>query len=253
MFSRVGRRTSRAVDEENPYWISFADMMAGLLIIFILASVVFIIQLRQTQKQLARRRVDVEQAIEALTRANQRRADLLDEIALNLQAQHITAHTSENKSVLRIPDEYLFFESSSYTIPVQKQAQVAAIGEVLYTALLKGTEHGRHQFLDTIFIEGHTDSRPARTLLLGNWGLSANRAISVWKFWTEEHEASRRLATLRNADGKLLFSVSGYAATRRVIAPDHTPDTRRKNRRIDLRFTVRQPEIKQYRGILNAF
>ena len=246
MFQRVSGDGRRHVDEENPYWISFSDIMAGLLVIFILASVVFIIQLQK-------RRLDVEQAIKELSEANKNRADLLDEIKKKLEERGILVEVSDNKTVLRIPDEYLFFETRSYRIPPDKQAPVSAIGNTLHSALRQGIKNGRHQFLDTIFVEGHTDSRPARTLELGNWGLSANRAIQVWRFWTEEGAGSNGLATLLNFEGKFLFSVSGYAATRRLREPDDTEERQRKNRRIDLRFTVRQPVIEQYQGVLDVF
>ncbi len=246
MFQRVFSDGRQHVDEENPYWISFSDLMASLLVIFILASVVFIVQLQS-------RRLDVEQAIRELSEANKSRSDLLDEIKGKLEERGILVEVSENKTVLRIPDEYLFFETRSYRIPSDKQAAVATIGDALHEALHRGITDGRHQFLDTIFVEGHTDSRPARTLELGNWGLSANRAIQVWRFWTEERTVSSGLATLLNFQGKPLFSVSGYAATRRLREPDDTDEKQRKNRRIDLRFTVRQPVIEQYQGVLDAF
>ena len=41
------RRFSRSqtpVDDENPYWISFSDIMSGLLVIFVLASLALILQ-----------------------------------------------------------------------------------------------------------------------------------------------------------------------------------------------------------------
>lgn len=246
MFQRVSSDVRRHVDEENPYWISFSDIMAGLLVIFILASVVFIIQLQK-------RRLDVEQAIKELSEANKNRADLLDEIKKQLEKRGILVEVSANKTVLRIPDEYLFFETRSYRIPPNRQDAVYTIGDTLDSALRRGLKDGRHKFLDTIFVEGHTDSRPARTLQLGNWGLSANRAIQVWRFWTEERAASNGLVTLLNFQGKPLFSVSGYAATRRLQEPDDTDEKRRNNRRIDLRFTVRQPVIEEYQGILDVF
>lgn len=37
----------RNIDEDNPYWVSFSDLMSGLLVIFILASVALIIELTQ--------------------------------------------------------------------------------------------------------------------------------------------------------------------------------------------------------------
>jgi flagellar motor protein MotB len=246
MFQRLAQSSSRHVDEENPYWISFSDIMAGLLFIFILASIVFIIELNK-------RRNHVEQAIEALSQANDYRTQLLDDLQAKLAARGIMVEVSDNKTVLHIPDEYLFFESSSDKIPQDKAAQVAAIGETLYHEILQGVQDNKHQFLDTIFVEGHTDSRPARTLELGNWGLAAHRAIQVWRFWTEENVASSGLLQLRNFEGKPLFSVSGYADTRRLEDPDDTADKQRRNRRIDLRFTVRQPIIEEYRGVLRAF
>ncbi len=40
------RSSSNApVDEENPYWMSFSDIMSALLVIFILASVILILRL----------------------------------------------------------------------------------------------------------------------------------------------------------------------------------------------------------------
>ena len=75
----------------------------------------------------------------------------------------------------------------------------------------------------------------------------------MWRFWTEERTASNGLAALLNFEGKFLFSVSGYAATRRLQEPDDTDEKQRKNRRIDLRFTVRQPVIEQYQGVLDVF
>ena len=38
-------------DEENPYWVSFSDLMSGLLIIFILAAVALIIELTQKSEK----------------------------------------------------------------------------------------------------------------------------------------------------------------------------------------------------------
>lgn len=57
-----------AVDEENPYWMSFSDIMSALLVIFILASVILILQLMDIQQKLEERQVQFEQEIEELKR-----------------------------------------------------------------------------------------------------------------------------------------------------------------------------------------
>ncbi len=173
----------------------------------------------------------------------------MDEIKSELERRNIIVEVSDNKSVLRIPEEQLHFRSGSHQIPTAKVELVAVIGEVLLQAMTKSKRYG---YLDTIFVEGHTDSQSARMLEMGNWGLSTKRAISVWQFWTERNPACEGLQRLRNFRGQPLFSVSGYAATRRLVEQDDTPETQQRNRRIDLRFTVRQPTIADWQGVLSG-
>jgi hypothetical protein len=49
--------------------------------------------------------------------------------------------------------------------------------------------------------------------------------------------------------GQKLFSVSGYASTRRVNTMEATPEDKAQNRRIDIRFTVKRPSIENYEAI----
>lgn len=117
---------------------------------------------------------------------------------------------------------------------------------MVYKAII---ESENHNFIDTVFIEGHTDSVPAPRYKMGNWELSADRAISIWNHWRENKEFGEGIASLRNIRGEFLFSVSGYAETRRVIEDDDTPDKQKQNRRIDLRFTMKLPELGDLKDI----
>jgi len=60
---RLGKSKEVSVDEENPYWMSFSDIMSALLVIFILASVILILQLMEIQKELKERQVQFEQEL----------------------------------------------------------------------------------------------------------------------------------------------------------------------------------------------
>jgi len=108
----------------------------------------------------------------------------------------------------------------------------------------------RFEYLDTVFLEGHTDSRPSGRVK-GNWGLSSFRAISLWEFWEKRLEVSPTFTEMENAFGQKLFSVSGYAASRRVQLEETTPEQRTINRRIDIRFTVKRPTISQLEEIVD--
>jgi flagellar motor protein MotB len=266
------KRTTPAAnsgEEENPYLLSFSDIMAGLLAIFILALITLMIRLdQQTQKaeqeaenaqeqavkaeqqaQLAEQTRDqVHMALAELARVEEMRRDMLQEIKKRLSKHNIQVEISDNHSVLRIPDQQLHFASGSYEIPADKRETLTLIGKVLEQALRQAK---RLEFIETIFIEGHTDSQPFSYHEMGNWGLSAYRAIAVWKYWTEGE--LKGFLRLRNRFGRPLFSVSGYAATRRLILPDLDAATRQQNRRIDLRFTMRAPMTGDLMRMLEKF
>lgn len=256
-----GRYGNHQVDEENPYWISFSDIMAGLLVIFILASVALILELTKKRK-------DFDEAMQEMAKAEQVRKDLLREIESELNAMHIPVRISDNDTVLRIPEDVLTFKQGKFDIPTDTRSQETAldIGRVLYRSIVK---EDRWRYLDTIFVEGHTDRIPyPNTWIKGNWGLSAFRAISVWDFWNDNLGENERLDTLINHLGKKLFSVSGYAETRPVrcsnadpqvddltLCPDGPLDDEmslQKNRRIDIRFTVRRPAMEDYEAAMQV-
>ena len=237
------RRADSKSDEENPYWISFSDIMSGLLIIFVLAVLSLILELTQTK-------TEVSEAIKELAKAEQIRREILDEIAQELRRKNIEVEIVDNHTVLRIPDNLLSFETNRFEIPKDTIVQnlVLEIGKTLYDSI---TMFDRWQYLDTIFIEGHTDERryKGKKYKFGNWELSTLRAISIWLFWNNNLKLDRKLAELKNHDGRPLFSVSGYGATRPITDRQVTEADWRKNRRIDIRFTVKRPTLENFENI----
>lgn len=229
-----------SVDEENPYWMSFSDMMSALLVIFILAAVILILQLMEKQD-------DFEQKVSLLEQAERVRREILDEAVNELRQRDIPVTVSENHTVLRIPNELLGFDTGAYELLPRNQPTALEIGEVINKVISK---EQRIDFLDTIFIEGHTDNRPYyNAQIKGNWGLSTFRAISLWQFWSSELPETERLNRLKNQDGDPLFSVSGYGETRPVKEQQVTEEDFRLNRRIDIRFTIRRPLSAEYDGV----
>ncbi len=244
---RLGKSKEVSVDEENPYWMSFSDIMSALLVIFILASVILILQLMEIQKELQERQVQFEQELVELKKAEQVRRTILDEAVEALRERGIKVEVSENHTVLSIPNDLLGFDTGAYDIHAAYQARALEIGKVINEVI---SREDRVEFLDTIFIEGHTDNRPLQGFMgKGNWGLSTFRAISLWQFWGSALSPDEQLARLKNKDGKPLFSVSGYGETRPVLVDQQTEDDFKRNRRIDIRFTIRRPDSAQYEQV----
>lgn len=138
------------------------------------------------------------------------------------------------------------FKSAKDTLPEDEktQTEVAAIGDALHKAI---TKEERWKYLDTVFVEGHTDSVNIWYRGKGNWGLSTDRAVSIWKLWQERNYLFPKLNELKNFNGQLLFSVSGYADTRRIDLLEQNDEQRARNRRIDIRFTVKKPKLEDYK------
>lgn len=238
---------SATVDEENPYWMSFSDIMSALLVIFILASVILILRLMEIQNELEHKQTKFEEEIVALKQAEQVRRTILEEAAETLRKRGIKVEVSQNHTVLSIPNELLGFETGAFEISPTYQAQAREIGEVLNMVISRDDRVG---FLDTIFVEGHTDNRAMQGFMgKGNWGLSTFRAISLWQFWETSLTGDKQLSRLKNQDEHPLFSVSGYAETRPAIADQLTAEDFSRNRRIDIRFTIRRPDSTQYEQV----
>lgn len=249
MSTRILRRRRAVESTEETVWISFSDLMTALLTVFMLAAVALVFSLTQEQDALAQVRAEAEEAKAAAEQAQARgdrfdamlnnlstseqvRAEMVAEIRDTLAAQGVSVEVDAAHTVIRVPVDLLGFDSGSSDIRPRNEAGALLIGSVIAEALVKDD---RYKELDTVFVEGHTDDVPMDGLYGGNWGLSSNRAISLWRLW--EGRLPVDLGSLVGHAGERLFSVSGYAETRPVNPVQVTEADRAANRRIDIRFS----------------
>ena len=277
MFRKRPDSDQRTGEEENPFLLSFSDLMASLLAIFILALVVMMIQLHLKQKELEadRKKVrlslielreslnEIQQTQEAVASAlegvglrEKSLEGMLEAIQKDLKEQGIQVLVTENGTVLRIPEKALSFELNKFTIQEQYRPAADLIGAALLRSLRSEANRG---ILDTVFIEGHTDAVPNRREM-GNWGLSTYRAISLWLYWTAtpgSYVELKELKSLAQQEGngeRPLISTSGYAETRPTgtVPPALLLEGDPGNpadRRIDIRFTLASSEKKDLSGL----
>jgi flagellar motor protein MotB len=221
--------------------------MTGVLFVFILVVVVLAIQLMQAQKDFKAQTDDLSEQIANSSKAETIRKDMLDEIQDQLKSQGIEVVVAQNGSVISIPNDSLGFDRGSYEIKKQYEAKSLAIGKVIATAI---EQHEGTEFLDTVFVEGHTDNADYKGLEgTGNWGLSTFRAISLWKLWEDDLPKDEQLAKMQGPDGQPLFSVSGYGETRPMNDNQSTDAGAAANRRIDIRFTIMRADSDQLKEI----
>jgi len=272
---------------ENPFLLTFSDFMASLLAIFILVLIVTILQLKKKEKYVplapplrvepplpAKPNIstinipkgdlldflngikiaqdDIASALQGVSLRERALSSMLEDIQRELKERGVLIILADN--AFHIPENQLHFALGKYEIPTTYSDRAKAIGQVLLQYLSKPENQ---TLLDTVFVEGHTDSVP-NSREMGNWGLSTYRAISLWNFWTEKPGELSALKALRTApadpkiEAKPLISVSGYADTRSthgLLDGQALKDDRPEDRRIDIRFTLVSTEKQSLEGL----
>ena len=239
-----GVRSSRGAEEEESYFISMADMMVGLLFIFIILLLYFALQLEQKSR--------------ALSDAGETRAQILRELKRDLANHNLNVEIDTVTGVLRLPAAILFAKGN-YRLSNAGQQAVATIAQSMadvlpcytYPRRKIGCQKTQHS-IDAIFIEGHTDSDPLAGVgpISDNMDLSALRATNTFRAM-EQTVAS--LADLHNRDNKPILSVSGYGSDRPVPGNRSTDEaSKSRNRRIDLRFLMETPKVEGIAALLTG-
>ncbi|CAK0760252.1 Flagellar motor protein [Gammaproteobacteria bacterium] len=224
-------------EESGDYLVSLADLMAGLLFVFIITLMVFV--------------MTFQGATTELTNTERLRTGMLQQIAEELSKRGVRVLLVENNGVLRLTENEILFASGSAELREEDMAHIATLGEVLEGVLSCYAErigdshrpancHDEASFrrIEAVFLEGHTDNVPVHGgRFEDNWLLSAQRALYTYRALLR---ARPGLGALVNNRGQPLFSVSGYGDGRPVVAYT-TPTPEPRNRRIDLRFVMVPP------------
>lgn len=232
--------------DDGHYYISISDLMTSLLFIFILILSYVMLSFVKKEDELSNKIKNIEQNIE-------HRGELLQNLKDELLGQDINVEIDKENGNMRLKSD-LLFRSGSADISDEGQRQ---IGEIARLFMIKMIEEKYKMAIDTIFIEGHTDSVPIRISnacrdLWTNKELSAQRAINTYS--QMQIATDKQIDSLKNIKEKHLLSYSGYADNRQLcdeleVEKNATVEElylcKSKNRRIEFYFTVNTPDIKK--------
>lgn len=251
-------------DEGSGYLISVSDMMAGLMFIFIITLMVFVLNyewktriteeerdhLVNQQKQTIHEKNRLTKVVTSLTNTRELRKKMLLRIHEELEKQDIRVEVDTEHGILHLTEKAINFPSSRAVLPARERNKLDTIGKVLSQILpcyayqgdagtFADCEKEKTGKLESVFIEGHTDNVPyIDGPFQDNLNLSAQRAMYTYK--TMVLEMYPVLSGLRNTEGFPIFSVSGYGDGR-PRNPYDEPTADPANRRIDLRFIMTPP------------
>lgn len=236
---RAGHASGK-VEGEGGYLASASDLMIGLLFVFIILVVVLALEQRRKEGE-----------VEKIKGAADPRASVTAEIGKALQGSGIKVSVDETSGVISLPSDALFdLGESTLSTPAQGAilAARARLAEVLTcyvhsqrarpVASACASNPGGHE-IDTIFLEGHTDSRPMMRDGMDNVTLSFKRARAIHQLLLGSESP---LQSYRNAAEQPVFSYSAYGDTRLLAG---IPGEDARNRRVDMRIVLKYQSINE--------
>jgi chemotaxis protein MotB len=234
------------------YLASLSDLMVGMLFVFILMLMAFALTYRTAQdasersnKELQDQLGEVESAERLLTENDSVRRKMLRTLKEELVRRGVQqVIIDEQSGVLRLPDK-LLFESGEAELRRSGIEPLKTLASIMTSILPCYSLSENHEacsadarpILEAVYIEGHTDNRPIRSVYKSNWELSTARAVNTYRTLTETEPS---LLRLENLDRQSLLGVSGYSDAR-PVAPNDSPEGQAQNRRIDFRFILAAP------------
>ena len=209
--------------EEAGYLASASDLMVGLLFVFII--MVVILSQRVEQAESGEKGDPLESAVMT--------------IGKKMKAAGVPVVIDPASGVITLPADTLFprgvADLNLGGIEVLTQAKIA-LNEILpcyiYSERLRRFSCFNHDDveIETIFIEGHTDSAPLQRGIYTNWHLGLDRARAVYDVIT--------VGTMQNFKNERNLDVVGISsyADKRPAKGGLIDDS--KNRRVELRFVL---------------
>lgn len=208
---------------EKPFWISFADLMTALMVLFLLVMSVALLAVTKTVSETERRKAVREEEIsQLLTR--------LEDVA----AQHPGMTINREKNVIDFGDR-VRFETGSSQLTAEQAKYLRAF---LPTVLELAEEQPGKKWLKRIVVEGFADQRGD---YLMNLNLSLQRSQRVLcVLLASVGEGENPLSETDKEKIRDLFLVGGYSF-------NSAKKSLEESRRIELRleyYELDEPRVK---------
>lgn len=225
LFIPTQTKADREEVEEAGYLASASDLMVGLLFVFIIMVVI-----------LSQRVEDAESG----SKNNDPLEAAVKTIGKKIQEAGVPVEINPASGVITLPADTLFpkglAELNTGGIKVLGQAKVA-LNEILPCYIYSERKNRNNcppnpseVEIETIFIEGHTDSTPLQRGVYTNWHLGLDRAHAVYDVLT-----AGSMQSFKNERALDVVGISSYADKR---PNKDAPMDSAKNRRVELRFVL---------------
>lgn len=245
------RRKYHTDEEETSYWLSYSDMMAALLLIFVLIISVTILEaqrkfdadaleLKNQQETLKEQQATLEEQKETIAQQEEKidqiigvRAELIEALKTEFNGTDLSVSVDSQTGAITF-DSSVLFDSNEYVV---KKLGKKFLREFLprYFSVLFREEF--FDYIAEVIIEGHTDTDGG---YMYNLELSQKRALAVAKYCLSEDEN-----VLSNSEIELLrpiVTANGRSYSNPIYNDDGTVD-KDASRRVEVMFRLKDDEM----------
>ena len=247
------RRKKKRHLEETSYWLSYSDMMAALLLIFVLIISFTMLQSQrryeQKQEELKQQQALVQSQQEQLQEQQEQldkligiRTELIEALKKEFDGTDLSVKVDEKTGSIAL-DSSILYDSGQFALK--------ASGEELLQKFLPKyigvlTDKQFNDYISEIIIEGHTDTQGD---YLYNLELSQKRALSVATFCLDENK--KVLSTSKITKLRKIVTANGKSFSNPILDKDGKED-QNASRRVEFLFRLKDDEmINDISDILN--
>lgn len=246
----AGRR-HRSDSEETSYWLSYSDMMAALLLIFVLIITFTMLQakvqfeekedellaqqilLGEQQALMEEQREIMAMQQAQLDRIIGMRSGLIAALKDEFDGTDLKVKVDPQTGAITL-DSSILFDTDKYDL---KSSGQEFLKEFLprYLSVLLDSEFSN--YVAEIIIEGHTDTNGT---YLYNLGLSQERALSVAAFCLRDGNgilSQKEIESLRK-----IVTANGRAYSDPIYSEDHTVNME-ASRRVEFKFRLKDEDM----------
>lgn len=233
--------------EQVNWWMSYADLMSVMLMVFALIMVVVVLdvqdssekraaaeqkamesqaQAKQLQEMAAQKTKEIELAIGLKT-------EIIKELTAFFHKSNLQIEIDQQTGAIRFPGSILY-DSASYTISDKGEAFLKDFVPKYMGILLQDRFKSK---IASIMIEGHTDDNGT---YMYNMELSQNRAFSVLKYMYSEEFPNFP----QRAFSQKFVTCNGRSFSEPILKSDGKIDAER-SRRVEFLFRLKDEEAFQ--------
>ncbi|MCL6517821.1 OmpA family protein [Alicyclobacillus sp.] len=212
------------------WWLSYSDVMSGMVIILVLCLAVVILNVNEKEQQLTQVQQHLQQSEQQVRDIIGVKAEIIQELSAAFRQSNMQIEIDKQTGAIRIPGSVLFDENSAQISP-QGEAYLRTFIPKYFGVLLQ--PKFRNQ-ISAILIEGHTDQQGT---YMYNMQLSQARALSVLQYIYSDQFPdfpTRQLA-------EQYVTCEGWSFTHPIVANNGQVD-QDKSRRVEFLFRLKDDE-----------